>query len=121
MVDPMHKATEDFQKTADNFQKVGKDNYDAMLRSYGEMNKGFQAIAASWTEFSKRAFEDATRAWEQMIAAKSIERAMEIQSSYARSAYESWMAEASKLREMYAAAARDAYKPVETAVTKHNS
>ncbi len=43
----MQKATEDFQKTADEFQKMGKDNYYAIARSYGELNKGFQAIVAS--------------------------------------------------------------------------
>jgi hypothetical protein len=36
MVEPIQKATEEFQK-------VSKDNYDAVLRSYGELNKGFQA------------------------------------------------------------------------------
>ena len=37
---------EPIQKATDDFQKMGKDNYDAVLRSYGELNKGFQAIGA---------------------------------------------------------------------------
>ena len=40
---------------------------------------------------------------------------------FAKKAYDNWMAEASKLGELYAAAARDAYKPVEQAVTKSAS
>jgi len=32
---------EPFQKASEDFQKMGKDNYDAVLRSYGELNKGF--------------------------------------------------------------------------------
>ena len=108
---------EPFQKASD-FQKMGKDNYDAVLRSYGELSKGFQAIGARVTDYSKRAFEDATRAFEQLVGAKSFEHAIEIQSQYAKKAYDTWVAEASKLGEMYAAVARDAYKPVETALTK---
>jgi len=50
----MQKVTEDFQKTADEFQRIGKDNYEGIVRSYGELNKGFQAIVARWAEFSKR-------------------------------------------------------------------
>jgi phasin family protein len=115
----MEQVTDNFQKTADEFQKRGKDNYDAMVRSYGELNKGFQAIAARWTEFSKRSFEDATRTWEQLIGAKSLDQALEIQTNYAKRAYDNWMAEASKIGEMYRSAARDAYKPVEKTVTKH--
>ena len=115
----MQKATEDFQTTANEFQKMGKDNYEAIVRSYGELNKGFQAIIARWAEFSKRSFEDATRTWEQLIAVKSFDQAFEIQTNYAKRAYENWMAEMSKIGEMYTSAARDAYKPVEQAVTKH--
>jgi hypothetical protein len=109
---------EPIQKVSEEFQKMGKDNYDAVLRSYGELNKGLQAIGARVTDYSKRAFEDATRAFEQLIGAKSFEHAIEIQSQYAKKAYDTWVAEASKLGEMYAAVARDAYKPVEKAVAK---
>ena len=84
-------------------------------------NKGFQAIGARVTDYSKRAFEDATRAFEQLVGAKSFERAVEIQSQYAKKAHDAWVAEASKLGEMYAAVARDVYKPVEKAVAKRAS
>ena len=112
---------EPFQKANEEFQKMGKDNYDAVLRSYGELSKGFQAIGTRVTDYSKQAFEDATRAFEQLVGAKSFEHAIEIQSQYAKKAYDAWVAEASKLGEMYAAVARDAYQPVEKAVTKRAS
>jgi len=114
----MPEMFEPFQQASEQFQKMGKDNYDAVLRSYGELNKGFQAIGARVTDYSKRAFEDATRAFEQLVGAKSFEHAIEIQSQYAKKAYDTWVAEASKLGEMYAAVARDAYKPVERGVKR---
>ena len=117
----MPEMFEPFQQATEQFQKMGKDNYDAVLRSYGELNKGFQAIGARVTDYSKRAFEDATRAFEQLVGAKSVEHAIEIQSQYAKKAYDTWVAEASKLGEMYAAVARDAYKPVERAMAKRAS
>lgn len=109
MLEPFQKATEDFQKKS-------KDNYDAILRSYGEFTKGMQAIGTRATDYSKQAFEDATRNFEKLLGAKSLEHAVEIQSQYAKSAYEKWVAEASKIGEMYATVARDSYKPVEQAV-----
>ncbi len=105
-------------KGFEEFQKVGKDGFDATVRSFGEVNKGFQAIAAEITDYSKKAFEDSTRAFEQLIGAKSIEQAIEIQSQYAKKAYDAYVAEMSKLGEMYVGLAKDAYKPVETAFTK---
>ena len=105
-------------KGFEDFQKVGKDGFDAAVRSFGEVNKGFQAIAAEVTDYSKKAFEDSTKAFEQLIGAKSVEQAVEIQSQYAKKAYDTYVAEFSKLGEMYAGLAKDAYMPVEAAFTK---
>jgi hypothetical protein len=109
---------EPFQKASEDFQKLSKDNYDAVLRSYGEVNKGLQVITARLTEYSKQAFEDATRTFEKLVGAKSLEQAFEIQAEYAKKAYDNWVAEASKISEMYASVARNAYEPVEKAVAK---
>jgi hypothetical protein len=112
---------EPIQKASNDFQKVSKDNYEAVLRSYGELSQGFQAIATRVADYSKKAFEDATRAYEQLVGAKSLESVIEIQSQYAKKAYDTWVAEASKIGEMYVAVARDVYKPVEKAVRRKTS
>jgi hypothetical protein len=65
-------------------------------------------------DYSKQAFDDATRTFEKLVDAKSLESVIEIKSQYAKKA--SWVAEASKLSEMSSLTARDAYKPVEQAV-----
>ena len=109
--------TEQF-KIGEQFQNVGKEGFDAFVRSYGEANKGFQAIAAEVTDYSKTAFEDASRAFRQLVSAKSAEQAFEIQSQYAKKAYDTYVAQASKLGEMWLDLARATYKPVERAVAK---
>jgi hypothetical protein len=103
----------------EEFQKVGKDGFDAAVGSLGEVNKGFQAIAAEVTGYSKKVFEDGTRAFEQLVGAKSVEQAIEIQSQYAKKAYDAHVAELSKLGEMYVGLARDAYQPVKSALAKN--
>ena len=102
----------------EEFQKVGKDGFDAAVRSFGEVNKGFQAIAAEVTGYQKQAFEDSTRTFEQLIGAKSFEQAIEIQSQYAKRAYDAYAAEVSKLGELYVGLARTAYQPLKTALAK---
>ncbi|MGB6767220.1 MAG: phasin family protein [Methyloceanibacter sp.] len=109
--------TEQF-KIGEQFQKVGKEGFDAVVRAYGQTNKGFQAIAAEVTDYSKTAFEDATRAFQQLVSAKSAEQAFEIQSQYTKKAYDAYIAEMSKLGQMWVDLAREAYKPVERVVVK---
>jgi phasin family protein len=109
--------TEQF-KIGEQFPKVGKEGFDAVVRAYGEANKSFQAIAAEVADYSKTAFEDATRAFQQLVTAKSVEQAFEIQSQYAKKAYDAYIAEMSKLGEMWVDSARDAYKPIERTIAK---
>ena len=112
---------EPLQKTTEDFQKVSQANYDAVVRAYGEASKSFQAIGQELNDYTKSSFENATRAFEQLAGAKSLERALEIQTNYAKMAYENWTAEVSKISEMYQAAASDAYEPFEKAFNKHAS
>ena len=107
----------DVQRFGDEVQRAGKDGFDAAVSSFGEANKGFQAITAEITAYSKKSFEDGTRAFEQLLGAKSFAQVIEIQSQYARMAYEGYVAELSKLGEIYGLT-RNAYKPVEQAAAK---
>ena len=108
----------DIQKYGEEFQRVGKNGFDASVRSLSEMNKGFQAIRTCMMDYTKKSFEDGTRAFEQLVGVKSIEQAWEIQSQYAKKAFEAYVAQASKIGEMYVDLARSAYQPVEQAVAK---
>jgi hypothetical protein len=108
----------DVQKFGEEFQRMGEDGFNASVQSLGEANKGFQAIAATVADYSNKTFEDGTRAFEQLIGAKSFEQVIEIQSQYARMVYEAYVAELSKLGEMYVDLARNAYKPFEQVAAK---
>jgi hypothetical protein len=108
----------DIQKLGEEFQRASKDGFDASVRSLGEVSKGFQAIGATLVDYTKKSFEDGARAFEQLVGAKSFEQAWEIQSHYPKKAFDSYVAQASKIGEMYVDLARSAYQPVEQAAAK---
>ena len=109
---------EEFKNIGEEYQRMSKEGLDAATRSFGEMNKGFQALAAEMTGYSKRTFDDVFHAWEQLLSAKSVEQMIEIQSQYAKKAYDTHMSEMSKLGEMCVAIARNTAKPVEQATAR---
>jgi phasin family protein len=106
------------QRMGREYQKAAESGFEAASRSFTEANKGFQALAAEMMEYSKSAFDDAVRTWEQLIGVRSLEQAMQIQSDYAKRVYENHMAELKKLGEMTVGMVRDASKPVEDASRK---
>ena len=94
-------------------QEGVQSGFEAADKSFSEVNKGFQALAAEMTDYSKKTFDDAIRTWEQLIGVKSLEQAMQIQSDYAKRTYENHMAELSKLGRMYMGMVSDSSRPVQ--------
>jgi hypothetical protein len=103
-------------KNFDDFQKLGQQNVDTAMKMFGEWSKGWQAIAAEMTDYTKRSFEESTATVEKLLAAKSFEQAVEIQTGYAKRAYDDYMHQVSKIGGLYAELAKEAYKPVEKAM-----
>jgi hypothetical protein len=104
--------------TPEEMQKFGKDNMESAMSSLGALQKNAQAIAVEVADFSKKSIEGSAAAWERLMGAKSMEKAMEVQSEYLKSAYEDFIAEATKLGGLYTDLAKEAYKPFESALAK---
>lgn len=103
-------------KNMDAFPKFPPYNVDAAMKAFGEWNKSWQAIAAEMTDYTKRSFEEGTATMEKLFTAKSVEQAIEIQTGYAKRAYDEYMHQMSKIGGLYAELAKEAYKPVEKAM-----
>lgn len=96
--------------------RKSKEAMDTMLKSYSDTARGLQAIATETTEYSKKSFQDAVSHFETLSGARSFEAVFELQTGYVKSAYDSFVAEATKLAEMYSDIAKSAYKPYEAPV-----
>jgi hypothetical protein len=102
----------------EEFQQRGKEQYDAVIASAGTVTKGVQAIATAYADYSKKSFEESKTFVEKLAGVKSIEKAVEIQTEYAKTAYELFMAEMTKISELYKDLAKETYKPLAGLVAK---
>ncbi|MFB2552161.1 phasin family protein [Ensifer soli] len=98
--------------------KKSKEAVDAALKSYSTLTRGFQAIATEAADYSKKSFEDSLSHFDRLTKVKSVEAAFELQTAYVKSAYEGYVAQATKVGEMYADLAKEAYRPYEAPVAK---
>ena len=97
----------------DEFQKFGSEGMDVVLKQFGAVSKGAQAIATEVADYSKEAFETTAAATEKLFGAKTLEKAIEVQSDFVKSSYEGFVARSGKFSELYADLAKEAYKPFE--------
>jgi hypothetical protein len=73
---------------------------------------GFQAIATAYGDYSKKSFEDTRLFVEKLSGVKSIEKAIEVQTEYAKTAYETFVTQSQKIGALYGDLARQSYKPL---------
>jgi hypothetical protein len=102
----------------DDANLYGKDAMDTLLKSYSVATKGFQAIAAETAEYSKKAYEANVAHVEALMTVRSLEAAIELNTSFAKSSVEGYLAELNKLGEMYSDIAKQTYVPAQNAASK---
>jgi hypothetical protein len=85
----------------DDIQKVCNASFDATNHSFERVTKATQAIVSEITDYSKRSFENGTKTMENLLGVRSLDKAFEVQSEYARTAYEGYVSHASRLGQPY--------------------
>ncbi len=102
----------------ENIQQYGKDHLETVVASATTVQNGLQAIASAYGDYTKKSFEDTKSFVEKLSGVKSLDKAVEAQTDFARSSYETFVAESQKIAGLYSDLAKQAFKPVETIVSK---
>ena len=85
----------------------GRAQVDAVATSTNSFVDGFHAIAKAHGDYTKKSFEDTRSFVEKLSGAKSVDKAIEIQTEF-----ESFMTESQKIGALYRDLAAQSYKPV---------
>ena len=102
----------------EEIQQYGKEQFDTAVASATTLQSGFQAIAGAYGEYTKKSFEDTKSFVEKLSGVKSLEKAIEMQTEYAKSAYETFVAESQRIAGLYSDLAKETFKPLEGMVAK---
>jgi phasin family protein len=94
-----------------------KKNVEAVVASVTAAAKGAETLGAQAMAFSKKTFDDQVAAARSLAGAKSVQEVVELQTGYARSFLENYMAEFGKLTETVSTSVKDSMKPLNERVT----
>ena len=92
-------------------QQNGKEQIDAADVPTSAFPGGFQAIATAYGDYTKKSFEDTRSFVEKLSGVRSVDKAVEIQTEFARSAFETFVRETQKIGALYGDLAKQSYKP----------
>lgn len=121
VADAQKTATEQFEKLSKGFEGLttfGQENVDAIVKSSEIAAKAAEGIGTEISAFSKKSFEDGVAAAQDFASAKTLTELFEKQTSYAQTAFEGFVSQATKMNEIYVAAAKDIAAPLGARVTK---
>ena len=107
----MKTGLEKALKGYDAFVGYGKETADAVTKSATVAGKGIESINSEIYSYSKQSIEDTVAATKAVMGSKSIHEAFEFQTDFAKSAFEAYVAELSKLSELSTAVAKDSFAP----------
>ena len=99
-------------------EEVTKDQGDAAMASVKTLTVSVQTIAAAHSDYAKKAMENGSQFISKLSSVKEPAKLMELQSEYVKSSYETFMAEAKKISDLYADLLKQTTKPFEEMVSK---
>ena len=94
-----------------------KKNIEAVVASVTAATKGAEALGAQAMAYSKKSLEDQVAAARNLSSAKSVQEVVELQTAWAKSALEGYIAELNKASETVAASVKDSFAPINERVT----
>ena len=94
-----------------------KKNLETMIASVTAATKGAEALGAQAMAFSKSAVERQIEAAKALTGARSVQEAVELQTAFAKSAMETYMAELNRATETVSTTVKDSLRPLNERAT----
>jgi phasin family protein len=94
-----------------------KQNLEAMVASATATAKGAETLGAQAMSYGKTAVDKHVEAAKALSAARSMQEVIELQTAYAKSALETYMAEMNRASEIFSATMKDAFRPLNERAT----
>ena len=102
----------------EDFQKFSKAQFDSAATTSSSFVKGLQTIVAESADYTRKSLENGSVFFEKLVGVKSLEAAIQLQSEYLKTAYADFVAQATKIGELYSDLLKEAFRPIELAMTK---
>ena len=120
VADTQKTVTEQFEKFSKGIEGLttfSQENVDAFVKSSEIAAKAAEGIGTEISAYSKKSFEDGVAAAQDFASAKTLTELFEKQTSFAQTAFEGFISQATKMNEIYVAAAKDISAPLGARVT----
>lgn len=107
---------EGMDKVSKGFEKLTafhKETLEALMESATLAGKGAEKVGSELTTYAKSSGEAFSTAIKSIAGSKTLQAAFEAQMDYAKTSFESYIAEMAKVNDMIMASAKEAFTPLQ--------
>ncbi len=94
-----------------------KKNLEAVVASVTAATKGAETLGAQAMAFSKKTVEDQVAAAKTLSSAKSLQEAVELQTAFAKTSLDAYLAELNRWSDTVSGSVRESLRPINERVT----
>ncbi|MBY8974433.1 phasin family protein [Rhodobacteraceae bacterium NNCM2] len=108
----VEESLEKVSKGLEDATAFGQENMEAIVTSSKIAAKAAEDINAELMAYTKKSYEESMAAAKELTACKSVTEYFEKQNELAKTSFDGFVAEATKLNEMYSAATKEMFAPL---------
>src|ERR1700730_15609197 len=98
-------------KDSDSIQQAGDVQLNALTTNLPSFGTVVEAIFAEGTDYMKKSVDTRLAFVEKLLGAKSLDAVIQIQSEYAKTSHADFVAQATKMGELYSNLSKACFKP----------
>jgi phasin family protein len=103
-------------KNYDQFLGYGKDSVEAYMKAASAAGKGAETLHNEIYTYSKQSIEDSIAAAKALLGSKSAHEAFELQTDFAKTAFDAYVNELTKISELMVSTTKEAFEPLQSRV-----
>jgi phasin family protein len=100
-------------KGYDQFLGYGKETVEAYMKAANVAGKGVETINNEIFAYSKQSLEDTIVATKALMGTKSVHEAFELQSDFAKTAFDGYVSQMTRISELFVATTKDSFAPIQ--------
>jgi phasin family protein len=100
-------------KGYDHFLGYGKETVEAYMKAANAAGKGAETIHNELYSYSKQSVEGSMAAMKAVLGSKSAHEAFELQSDFAKTAFDAYVGQMTKISELFVSTTKQTFEPLQ--------
>tara|TARA_B100000519_G_C14212100_1_gene423158 strand:- start:280 stop:744 length:465 start_codon:yes stop_codon:yes gene_type:complete len=108
----VEEMQDNYSKAYEEYTAMNQNFYSVCIKASGLFAKGAEEVSKAYFDYVKETAESGIEATKAVLVAKTVNDALDVQTVYAKQAFDTLMAEGTKIGELSVKVANESFDPI---------